>query len=99
MPKTLFDKIWDAHEVDDGLIYIDLHLGHEVTSPQAFDGLRLAGRGGRRPARPLATADDNVPPDGTPTARLTADTLSRVQVETLERNCEEFGIPIYSLGS
>jgi 3-isopropylmalate/(R)-2-methylmalate dehydratase large subunit len=99
MPKTLFDKIWDAHEVDDGLIYIDLHLVHEVTSPQAFDGLRLAGRGVRRPDRTLATADHNVPTDGTPTARLIADTLSRVQVETLERNCEEFGIPIYSLGS
>src|SRR3954449_12925091 len=99
MPKTLFDKIWDAHEVDDGLIYIDLHLVHEVTSPQAFDGLRLAGRGVRRPDRTLATADHNVPTDGTPTARLIADTLSRVQVETLERNCEEFSIPIYSLGS
>src|SRR3954454_5747864 len=99
MPKTLFDRIWDAHEVDDGLIYIDLHLVHEVTSPQAFDGLRLAGRGVRRPDRTLATADHNVPTDGTPTARLIADTLSRVQVETLERNCEEFGIPLYSLGS
>src|SRR3954453_10543857 len=99
MPKTLFDKIWDAHEVDDGLIYIDLHLVHEVTSPQAFDGLRLAGRGVRRPDRTLATADHNFPTDGTPPARLIADTLSRVQVETLERNCEEFGIPIYSLGS
>src|SRR3954447_1588146 len=99
MPKTLFDKIWDAHEVDDGLIYIDLHLVHEVTSPQAFDGLRLAGRGVRRPDRTLATADHNVPTDGTPTARLIADTLSRVQAETLERNCEEFGIPISALGS
>src|SRR3954463_5081411 len=99
MPQTLFDKIWAAHEVGDGLIYIDLHLVHEVTSPQAFDGLRLAERGVRRPDRTLATADHNVPTDGTPTARLIADELSRVQVETLERNCEEFGIPIYSLGS
>ncbi len=99
MPKTLFDKIWEAHEVDDGLIYIDLHLVHEVTSPQAFDGLRLAGRPVRRPDRTLATADHNVPTDGTPAARLIADELSRVQVETLERNCEEFGIPIYSIGS
>jgi 3-isopropylmalate/(R)-2-methylmalate dehydratase large subunit len=99
MAKTMFDKIWDAHEVVDGLIYVDLHLVHEVTSPQAFDGLRLEGRKVRRPDRTVATADHNVPTDGTPTARLIADELSRVQVETLERNCAEFGIPIYSLGS
>ncbi|MET0559811.1 MAG: 3-isopropylmalate dehydratase large subunit [Solirubrobacterales bacterium] len=99
MPKTMFDKIWEAHEVSDGLIYIDLHLVHEVTSPQAFDGLRLAARPVRRPDKTLATADHNVPTDGTMVARLIADELSRVQVETLERNCEEFGIPIYSLGS
>ena len=68
MPKTLFDKIWDAHEVAPGLVYIDLHLVHEVTSPQAFDGLRLAGRKVRRPDRTLATADHNVPTDGTPVA-------------------------------
>ncbi|HEY7255249.1 MAG TPA: 3-isopropylmalate dehydratase large subunit [Solirubrobacterales bacterium] len=97
--KTMFDKIWEAHEVSDGLIYIDLHLVHEVTSPQAFDGLRLAGRGVRRPDKTLATADHNVPTDGTKAARLIADELSRVQVETLERNCEEFEIPIHSLGS
>jgi 3-isopropylmalate/(R)-2-methylmalate dehydratase large subunit len=95
----MFDKIWDAHEVSEGLIYIDLHLVHEVTSPQAFDGLRLAGRQVRRPDKTLATADHNVPTDGTKAAQLIADKLSRVQVETLERNCEEFGIPIYSLGS
>ena len=99
MPQTMFDKIWEAHEVSDGLIYIDLHLVHEVTSPQAFDGLRLEGRGVRRPDKTLATADHNTPTDGTMAARLIADELSRVQVETLERNCEEFGIPIYSLGS
>src|SRR5437762_2494844 len=99
MPKTLFDKIWDAHEVTPGLLYVDLHLVHEVTSPQAFDGLRLAGRRARRPDRTLATADHNVPTDGTPTAARIRDELSRVQVETLERNCEEFGIPVYSLGS
>jgi 3-isopropylmalate/(R)-2-methylmalate dehydratase large subunit len=99
MPKTLFDKIWDAHEVQRGLIYIDLHLVHEVTSPQAFDGLRLGGRQVRRPDRTLATADHNVPTDGTPVASRIRDELSRTQVETLERNCEEFGIPIYSLGS
>jgi 3-isopropylmalate/(R)-2-methylmalate dehydratase large subunit len=102
MSKSLFDKIWDAHEVDAGppnLIYIDLHLVHEVTSPQAFDGLRLAGRKVRRPDRTLATADHNTPTDGTPVAARIADELSRVQVQTLERNCEEFGIPVYSLGS
>ena len=99
MPKTLFDKIWEAHEVAHGLLYIDLHLVHEVTSPQAFDGLRLAGRAVRRPDRTLATADHNTPTDGTPVAARIKDELSRVQVETLERNCEEFGVPIYSLGS
>jgi 3-isopropylmalate/(R)-2-methylmalate dehydratase large subunit len=99
MPKTMFEKIWDAHGVADGLIYVDLHLVHEVTSPQAFDGLRLEGRKVRRPEKTVATADHNVPTDGTPAARLIADELSRVQVETLERNCAEFGIPVYSLGS
>jgi 3-isopropylmalate/(R)-2-methylmalate dehydratase large subunit len=102
MPKTLFDKIWEDHEVggaDAGLLYIDLHLVHEVTSPQAFDGLRLAGRAVRRPDRTLATADHNTPTDGTPVAARIKDELSRVQVETLERNCAEFGVPVYSLGS
>src|SRR6266540_1495115 len=99
MAKTMFDKIWEAHEVAEGLIYVDLHLVHEVTSPQAFDGLRLEGRKVRRPDKTVATADHNVPTDGTPTARLIADELSRIQVETLERNCKEFGIPAYSLGS
>jgi 3-isopropylmalate/(R)-2-methylmalate dehydratase large subunit len=99
MPTTLFDKIWAAHEVVPGLLFIDLHLVHEVTSPQAFDGLRLAGRRVRRPDRTLATADHNTPTDGTPVAALIRDELSRVQVETLERNCAEFGVPLYSLGS
>ncbi len=99
MPKTLFDKIWETHEVAPGLLYIDLHLVHEVTSPQAFEGLRMAGRTVRRPDRTLATADHNTPTDGTKTAALIKDQLSRVQVETLERNCAEFGIPVYSLGS
>jgi 3-isopropylmalate/(R)-2-methylmalate dehydratase large subunit len=97
--KTLFDKIWDAHEVAPNLIYIDLHMVHEVTSPQAFDGLRLAGRKVRRPDRTLATADHNVPTDGSTVASQIRDHLSRVQVETLERNCEEFGVPLYSIGS
>src|ERR1700749_3665666 len=99
MPKSLFDKIWEAHEVAPGLLYIDLHLVHEVPSPQAFAGLRLPGRKLRRPDRTLATADHNVPTDGTPVAARIRDELSRVQVETLERNCEEFGIPLFSLGS
>jgi len=99
MAKTLFDKIWETHEVAHGVLYIDLHLVHEVTSPQAFDGLRLAGRDVRRPDRTLATADHNTPTDGTPIAARIKDELSRVQVETLERNCEQFGVPVYSLGS
>jgi 3-isopropylmalate/(R)-2-methylmalate dehydratase large subunit len=99
MPKSLFDKIWDAHEVAESLLYIDLHLVHEVTSPQAFESLRLAGRKLRRPDRTLATADHNVPTDGSTVAAQIQDHLSRVQVETLERNCREFGVPIYSLGS
>src|SRR3954464_4620825 len=98
-PKTLFDKIWDAHEVAPNLIYIDLHMVHEVTSPQAFDGLRLNGREVRRPDRTLATADHNVPTDGATTLQQIRDQLSRVQVETLERNCAEFGVPLYSIGS
>ena len=99
MPKSLFDKIWERHEVAPGLLYIDLHLVHEVTSPQAFDGLRLNGRRVRRPDRTLATADHNTPTDGTPVAARIKDELSRVQVQTLEHNAAEFGIPIYSLGS
>ncbi|MEA2330782.1 MAG: 3-isopropylmalate/(R)-2-methylmalate dehydratase large subunit [Thermoleophilaceae bacterium] len=99
MPKTLFDKIWEAHEVAEGLLYIDLHLVHEVTSPQAFESLRLAGREVRRPDRTLATADHNVPTDGSTAAAQIRDQLSRVQVETLERNCREFGVPAYSIGS
>ena len=99
MAKTMFDKIWDAHEVAEGLLYIDLHLVHEVTSPQAFESLRLARRRVRRPDRTLATADHNVPTDGSNVAAQIADRLSRVQVETLERNCREFGVPVYSIGS
>jgi 3-isopropylmalate/(R)-2-methylmalate dehydratase large subunit len=98
-PTTLFEKIWSAHEIAPGLIYIDLHLVHEVTSPQAFEGLRLAGREVRRPDRTLATADHNVPTDGTPVSAKIRDALSRRQVEALEANCDEFGIPLYSLGS
>src|SRR6059058_2354299 len=99
MPKSLFDNIWDAHEVAPGLIYVDLHMVHEVTSPQAFDGLRLNRRRVRRPDRTLATVDHNTPTDGTQVIARIKDELSRVQLEALERNAAEFGIPLYSLGS
>ncbi|NLT06001.1 MAG: 3-isopropylmalate dehydratase large subunit [Solirubrobacterales bacterium] len=99
MPTTLFDKIWDAHAVADGILYIDLHLVHEVTSPQAFESLRLAGRKVRRPDRTLATADHNVPTDGSTTLPMVGDPLSRTQIATLEENCREFGVPVYSIGS
>jgi len=99
MPKTMFEKIWEAHEVREELIYIDLHLVHEVTSPQAFEGLRMTDRKLRRPDKTVATADHNVPTDGTPTAKLIADKLSRKQVQTLEKNAADFGVPVYSLGS
>jgi len=101
--KTLFRKVWDLHEVApegaDGpaIIYVDLHLVHEVTSAQAFDGIRLAGRTVRRPDRTLATADHNVPTIGR--ERGIEDELSRLQVEALENNAKEFGIPIFSLNS
>src|SRR3954465_12701843 len=92
--KTLFDKIWEAHEVAPGLLYVDLHLLHEVTSPQAFDGLRLEGRKVRRPDLTLATEDHNVPTTPGPIT----DPVSRTQVETLRRNCEEFGVRLYPMG-
>src|SRR5215208_7499568 len=97
--RSLFDKIWDAHEVAESLLYVDLHLVHEVTSPQAFESLRLAGRQLRRPDRTLATADHNVPTDGATTLPMVSDPLSRIQIEALETNCREFGIPVYSIGS
>jgi 3-isopropylmalate/(R)-2-methylmalate dehydratase large subunit len=99
-PRTLFDKIWESHLVDvqpDGtcLIYIDRHLVHEVTSPQAFEGLRMNKRRVRRPDATLAVADHNVPT--TDRARGIADAESRLQVETLEKNCAEFGVPYYGM--
>ncbi len=101
MPRTLAEKVWEAHVVrraegEPDLLYIDLHLVHEVTSPQAFDGLRLAGRPVRRPDLTLATEDHNVP---TMDIELPiADPVSRVQVDALRRNCAEFGVPLHSLG-
>src|SRR3569623_322889 len=102
MSKTLYDKLWDAHVVrrnDDGscLIYIDRQLVHEVTSPQAFDGLRLAKRDVWRRSANLATADHNVPT--TDRARGIAAPTSRVQVETLDSNCDEFGITEYKMNA
>ena len=99
-PKTLFDKIWDAHLVhqqDDGtcLIYIDRHLVHEVTSPQAFEGLREAGRKVRSPERTLAVADHNVPT--TDRSVGIEDAESRIQVEALESNAAEFGVPYFGM--
>ena len=99
-PKTLFDKIWDAHVVhrqDDGtcLIYIDRHLVHEVTSPQAFEGLRNAGRPVRAPNRTLAVADHNVPT--TDRSAGIADEESRIQVEVLANNAAEFGVPYFAM--
>src|SRR3954452_1100260 len=91
--RSMFEKVWDDHVVGDGLLFIDLHLVHEVTSPQAFDGLRLAGRRVRRPDRTLATADHNVA-----TGRDQPDQLSQAQLDALSRNCEEFGVPLYGLG-
>ena len=102
MGRTLAEKIWDAHVVrsapgEPDLIYIDMHLVHEVTSPQAFDGLRAAGRGVRRPELTLATEDHNVPTDTV--AGPIADPVSRAQVAALRRNCAEFGIRLHPMGS
>src|SRR5881227_3606858 len=98
--RTLAEKVWDAHVVrsvegEPDLLYIDLHLVHEVTSPQAFDGLRLAGRQVRRPELTIATEDHNTPTDNLLTI---ADPVSRTQIETLRRNCAEYGIRLHSLG-
>ena len=99
-PRTLFDKVWDAHVVErlpDGtcVLYIDRHLVHEVTSPQAFEGLRLAGRKVRRPDATIAVADHNIPTMGRAQGILEED--SRIQVETLERNVAEFGVPYFPI--
>ncbi|HEY2264137.1 MAG TPA: aconitase family protein, partial [Streptosporangiaceae bacterium] len=117
MGRTLAEKIWDAHVVrsaegEPDLLYIDLHLLHEVTSPQAFDGLREAGRKVRRPDLTIATEDHNVPTTGidgrdmpltSPTPLYGpdspfADPVSRTQVETLRKNCAEFGLRLHPMG-
>jgi 3-isopropylmalate/(R)-2-methylmalate dehydratase large subunit len=99
MGRTLAEKVWDAHVVASGegepdLLYIDLHLVHEVTSPQAFDGLRAAGRTVRRPDLTIATEDHNVPTTPGPIV----DPVSRTQVETLRKNCAEFGVRLHPMG-
>src|SRR5579864_3289367 len=102
MPRTLFEKIWDDHVVatPDGqlpLLYVDLHLVHEVTSPQAFDGLRSSGRKVRVPPRTFATVDHNVPtePRGTPIF----DPIAKRQIEALQKNCRDFGVRLFDMDS
>jgi 3-isopropylmalate/(R)-2-methylmalate dehydratase large subunit len=99
MPQTLSEKVWERHvihraEGEPDVLYVDLHLVHEVTSPQAFDGLRMAGRSVRRPDLTIATMDHNVP-----TASGEADAVSQRQMEALSANCAEFGIPLFPMGS
>src|SRR2546429_3011035 len=100
--QTLFEKIWNAHLVaqPDGrspILYIDLHLVHEVTSPQAFDGLRVAGRKVREPLRTIATVDHNIPtePRGTPIT----DEIAKRQIEALQQNCRDFGVRLFDMDS
>src|SRR6266699_6279759 len=98
--RTLAEKVWDAHVVrsahgEPDLLFIDLHLVHEVTSPQAFEGLRAAGRRVRRPDLTVATMDHNVPTVDGPIT----DPLARAQLAALERNCDEFGVRLLATGS
>src|SRR5436853_5681947 len=100
--RTLFEKVWDNHLVwepagGSPLLYIDLHLVHEVTSPQAFDGLRAAGRRVRQPHRTVATVDHNVPT--TPRGLPITDPIAARQIEALQQNCKEFGIPLFDMDS
>src|ERR1044072_5265537 len=97
MPKTLLDRIWERHVVaapegEPALLFVDLHLIHEATSPQAFDGLRLEGRAVGRPDLSLATMDHNVPTEDGPVT----DPLAKAQLDALRRNCEEFGVPLFA---
>jgi 3-isopropylmalate/(R)-2-methylmalate dehydratase large subunit len=102
MPRTLFEKVWDEHVVaaptgQSPLLYVDLHLVHEVTSPQAFDGLRAAGRKLREPLRTIATVDHNIPtePRGTPIF----DPIAKKQIEALQKNCRDFGVRLFDMDS
>nr|MCH9677693.1 3-isopropylmalate dehydratase large subunit [Actinomycetes bacterium] len=101
MSRTMAQKVWSDHVIHEGeglpdLLYIDMHLVHEVTSPQAFDGLRAAGRKLRRPDLTVATEDHNIPTFEVD--KPIADPVSRIQVETLRKNCDEFGVTLYPLG-
>ena len=101
-PRTLFEKVWQQHLVaepanEPAILYIDLHLVHEVTSPQAFEGLRLAGRQVRRPDRTIATVDHNVPTTSVQDRLLIADQIASKQVDALRRNCNDFGIELYDV--
>src|SRR5256885_12894841 len=101
-PRTLFEKIWDAHlvkspEGQSPLLYIDLHLVHEVTSPQAFDGLRANGRPVRQPLRTVATVDHNIPT--TPRGLPITDPIAARQIQALQKNCREFGVPLFDIDS
>jgi 3-isopropylmalate/(R)-2-methylmalate dehydratase large subunit len=102
LARTLFDKVWDAHVVaapegQAALLYIDLHLVHEVTSPQAFDGLRANGRRVRQPLRTVATVDHNIPT--TPRGLPIVDAIAARQIEALQKNCREFGVPLFDMDS
>src|SRR3981189_56832 len=101
-PRALFEKVWDSHVVaapegQSALLYIDLHLVHEVTSPQAFDGLRVSGRTVRQPLRTVATVDHNIPP--TPRGSPITDPIAAKQIEALQKNCREFGVPLFDMDS
>ena len=103
MPKTMFEKIWNTHlvaepEGEPAILYIDLHLVHEVTSPQAFESLRVTGRGVRRPDLTISTVDHNLPTDET-RAEVIRDPIARQQVEALRQNCEDFGVELYDVDS
>src|SRR5438309_5297664 len=102
MARTLFEKIWDAHLVAQpagrsSILYIDLHLVHEVTSPQAFEGLRASGRKVRQPLRTVATVDHNIPT--TPRGLPIADPIAAKQIRALQQNCKEFAVPLFDMDS
>src|ERR1700732_3044063 len=101
-PRTLFEKVWDSHVVaapegHPSVLYIDLHLVHEVTSPQAFDGLRVSGRTVRQPLRTVATVDHNIPT--TPRGSPITDPIAAKQIEALEKNCRDFGVSLFDMDS
>ena len=103
-PKTLFEKVWHQHLVaapanEPSILYIDLHLVHEVTSPQAFDGLRLANRKVRRPDRTVATVDHNVPTSSIADRLHIVDQIASKQIEALRKNCAEFGVELFDVQS